>query len=272
VTHDHANGAIFPLGTTLVSCTATDGAGNTANGSFEVTVIDGTPPSITAPPDQVVEATSAAGAVVTYPACTSSDAVSAPTITYNYASGSTFPLGTTMVICTATDAASNASSATFDITVQDTTTPVVTFTGNETPYTVDQNVHITCAATDAVGVVATDGCVTIDGPAYSFGVGSHTFVAMAKDAAGHVGIASVTFEVRVTTASLCTLTERFASKGGLAHSLCVKLETAAAALARGDTKAHDNELRAYRNEVSAQSGKAIADADALVLIGLAGRL
>ena len=153
--------------------------------------------------------------------------------------------------------------------MEDTTSPVVSFSGNETPYTVDQSVHITCAVSDAVGVVTTDGCATIEGPAYAFGVGPHTFVATARDAAGHVGMASVTFEVRVTTASLCALTERFASKGGVAHSLCVKLVNAAAS---GDAKTHDSQLRAYTNEVSAQSGKAIADADAIVLLALADRL
>ena len=39
------SGATFPLGTTTVTCTATDAHGNTATGSLTVTVHDTTPPA-----------------------------------------------------------------------------------------------------------------------------------------------------------------------------------------------------------------------------------
>ena len=39
---------LFPIGTTTVNCSATDGAGNTASGSFTITVADRTPPAATA--------------------------------------------------------------------------------------------------------------------------------------------------------------------------------------------------------------------------------
>ncbi len=42
------SGAVFPLGTTTVRCTARDAAGNSASGSFDVTVRDTTPPDFTA--------------------------------------------------------------------------------------------------------------------------------------------------------------------------------------------------------------------------------
>ncbi len=41
-----ASGSMFALGTTSVSCTATDANGNTASGSFDVNVVDSTPPQI----------------------------------------------------------------------------------------------------------------------------------------------------------------------------------------------------------------------------------
>ena len=42
-----ASGSTFPLGDTTVTCTATDGSGNTATSTFKVTVSDATPPVIT---------------------------------------------------------------------------------------------------------------------------------------------------------------------------------------------------------------------------------
>ena len=43
---DAASGATFPLGTTRVSCSAIDAAGNRARASFEVVVVDTTPPRV----------------------------------------------------------------------------------------------------------------------------------------------------------------------------------------------------------------------------------
>src|SRR5262249_54333530 len=44
-------GNLFPIGTTTITYTATDGAGHTASAVQHVTVFDNTPPSIAAPPD-----------------------------------------------------------------------------------------------------------------------------------------------------------------------------------------------------------------------------
>ncbi|HKC90511.1 MAG TPA: hypothetical protein VKE23_04185, partial [Candidatus Limnocylindria bacterium] len=59
---------------------------------------------------------------------------------------------------------------------------------------------------------------------------------------------------------------------GIAKSLCAKLENAAAARDRGNAKAAAKVLKAYANEVEAQRGKAIATADADLLILLASGL
>ncbi|MBK9078139.1 MAG: HYR domain-containing protein [Hyphomicrobium sp.] len=65
-TTDHEPGAAFPLGTTEVTYTATDAAGHVTTASFDVVVTDGGAPEITVPSNMTVEATSAAGAVVTF--------------------------------------------------------------------------------------------------------------------------------------------------------------------------------------------------------------
>ena len=72
-----------------------------------------------------VEATSAAGASVTFQA-TATDVVSGNLpVSYSINPGSTFPLGTTTVTASATDAAGNTATGTFTVTVVDTTGPVI---------------------------------------------------------------------------------------------------------------------------------------------------
>jgi hypothetical protein len=117
VTCDAASGATFPLGVTTVHCTATDQAGNAGSATFTITVQDTTPPTINCPSNMTVFQNSAYGAIVTF-APTASDTVSAITTSCTPASGSNFPLGTTSVQCTATDASGNKSpSCSFTVTV-----------------------------------------------------------------------------------------------------------------------------------------------------------
>src|SRR5205823_2723186 len=75
ITYSQEPGTTFALGTTTVTVTATDGARNTATAAFRVTVVDATPPSLTVPSDITAEATSTAGAVVSF-AATATDAAS----------------------------------------------------------------------------------------------------------------------------------------------------------------------------------------------------
>lgn len=119
LTYSPNSGTTFPLGSTPVTLTATDAANLTGTGSFTVTVQDTTPPAISGvPADLTVAATSAAGAVVTFSSPTASDLVDgARTVTCMPASGSTFPLGTTTVTCTASDTRGHSSTATFTVTV-----------------------------------------------------------------------------------------------------------------------------------------------------------
>src|SRR5262249_11210631 len=116
-----ASGSTFPLATTTVNCTATNHAGNSATASFHVIVKDTTAPGPTAPSDRTPGATGAAGAPVTYTATATDVADPAPTVSCLPASGSTFPLGATTVNCTATDHSGNTSTASFHVTVKDTT-------------------------------------------------------------------------------------------------------------------------------------------------------
>lgn len=73
-------------------------------------------------------------------------------------------------------------------------------------------------------------------------------------------------------ASLCSATRSVVSEAGVAGSLCAKLNAAKASRARGDDHAFAGQIGAFVNEVDAQRGKAISDADATRLIAAAGVL
>ena len=117
------SGSVFPVGATTVVCTASDSSGNASATSFTVTVNDDTqgdmsPPAITVPANITVPATGTAGAVVTF-TTSAQDAVDGARPTINTpASGSFFPIRTTVVSVAATDASGNTASRTFTVTVQ----------------------------------------------------------------------------------------------------------------------------------------------------------
>jgi hypothetical protein len=114
---------IFPLGSTVVTFTATDASGNVGTATTTVTVVDTTPPVLTNVPEPVsVEQTSRDGAPVELPLPTANDICDAlPLVESN--APSVFPLGTTTVTFTATDDSGNVATATTTVTVVDTTPP-----------------------------------------------------------------------------------------------------------------------------------------------------
>jgi hypothetical protein len=73
------------------------------------------------PPDITLEATGATGVQVVYPAPVATDLASSssPTVTCSPGPGSAFPVGTTLVTCSATDAAGNTASTSFNVSVAD---------------------------------------------------------------------------------------------------------------------------------------------------------
>lgn len=75
------------------------------------------PPSLDLPADITVDATSPAGATVTYSVTATDDNDPSPEIVCSSASASTFPIGTTVVSCTATDDGGLTDSGTFSVTV-----------------------------------------------------------------------------------------------------------------------------------------------------------
>ena len=119
-----ASGSTFAVGTTAVTCTATDTRNNTTNCTFTVTVNDRIRPTITTPaninthPDPSI----CSGKVTTFPNPAASDNCSV-TISCSPPSGSNFPDGTNTVNCTATDPSGNATNCSFKVIVDPKKTP-----------------------------------------------------------------------------------------------------------------------------------------------------
>jgi hypothetical protein len=169
----------------------------------------------------------------------------------------------------AVDLAGNAASVTVTGVNIDETPPVVTYAGNGGTYTVDQQVAIACNASDALSGLESTTCANVSGPAYGFGLGTQTDSANAVDRAGNEASATVQFTVIVTFDSLCSLTGELLSKPQLQNALCAKLQAASKA---SDSKTRANQLGAFKNQVEAQSGKALTSDQAVVLESLADAL
>jgi hypothetical protein len=214
VSCDWNDGDTFPLGTTLVSCSATDSNGNTSNGSFNVNVVDTTPPALTLPADFAVEATSGAGATATFTA-SALDVVDGPvSATCTPASGSTFPLGTTAVNCSATDAHGNTATGTFDVTVVDTTPPTLTLPADQQLEATGPNGAAATFAASALDTV--DGALPVTCSANfgdTFPLGITTVNCSVSDAAGNEASGSFVIIVEDTTAPIITFDSRTAANG-----------------------------------------------------------
>jgi outer membrane protein assembly factor BamB len=85
--------------------------------AYALNATDTQPPDLSLPGDLTVIAPDSSGAIVTY-TVTAEDAIDPnPSLSCTPPSGSTFPIGTTKVTCTATDASGNQSTGSFNVTV-----------------------------------------------------------------------------------------------------------------------------------------------------------
>jgi hypothetical protein len=156
-----------------------------------------------------------------------------------------------------TDAHGNRATSSFGATVRDTTAPVLRLVGNAGSYDVDATVSISCTASDAVSA-PTCSPPSVRAAASSFGAGPHTVAFRATDAAGNTGTAIATFEVKPTVAGMINLTTALVTKDQLASSLEAKLRSGS--------------FQAYRQQLRAQTGKGITQADADLLAELSNAL
>lgn len=174
------SGSKFPLGLTTVNCTATNACAERTNCNFTVmvTLADTNPPSITCPDDIAAWTCDSDGMPMNYPAPTVvDDQDQNPTVNCLPSSGSVFPIGQTLVTCSATDSCTNRGTCTFTVTVNyDTNAPTLDCPTNVTvitctnfavvPYAVsavdDCDTNVTLACTPPSGSVLPIGVTAVE--------------------------------------------------------------------------------------------------------------
>ena len=202
------SGSFFDTGNTNVICTATDAAGNVGVSTFVVSVTyaltDETSPSFTPVSSQSISITNSTGAAFSYqlPAVTDNIGVTiGPTCIPP--SGDLFPVGNTVVTCTASDAAGNSGTISFTVsvvnteatgdtiapsltTVEDILVEAIVANGAEIEFDIP-------TATDNEAVTVGPECTPE--PGYFFPIGDTIVTCIAKDEAGNQGTSTFTVSV-----------------------------------------------------------------------------
>lgn len=191
------------VGTDQVRGRIDDNPDDGADPSFafaSVTWFDNTPPVVSVPADITAEATGPNGAAVnfTVTATDPDDPAGAPSC--DHPSGSTFPFGTTLVTCTSTDTHGNTGSASFHITVQDTTPPALVLPADfsvEATSASGATVSYSATATDLVDGTVPVSCSPSSGT--TMPLGPTTVSCSAADARGNTASGGFTVTVHDTT-------------------------------------------------------------------------
>ncbi|XP_022082302.1 mucin-2-like isoform X2 [Acanthaster planci] len=127
------SGSTFPVGTTPVTYTFVDPAGNSVTRTFDVTIImqpDSEPPSVQTFPNDITVTIpfGTPNSVVNWPVPTVTDNSGTVSVSTNQEPGTSFPIGSTPVTYTFTDPAGNTVTRTFTVNVvelPDSTPPSV---------------------------------------------------------------------------------------------------------------------------------------------------
>lgn len=239
-TCDLASGHEFTIGTTKVTCRATDAAGNVAEGSFDVTVVDTTKPTLELPSARTVEATGPGGAEVVFVATATDLVDGARDVTCEPQSGSTFALGSTTVACSASDTRSNSVTDSFAVEVVDTTAPAVTAPDDTTVEATGPSgatvTFGTAPSKDAVGGAGEATCVPASDS--TFAVGTTKVTCTETDDAGNTGSDAFDVTVEDTTKPALTVPEPVVTEATSAAGAVAKFAPATATdLVDGSTPA-----------------------------------
>jgi len=188
LTYTHPSGSSFPIGTTTVTVSGIDPAGNIASGSFTITVNDTEAPTLTTP-SNITQATDAGQPTATIafpPPVTADNSGVAPTVTFTPPAGS-FAMGTTPVTVRSTDAAGNFTEATFSVTVNDTVAPTLTTPADIVQATDpgEPRATITYPVPTTADNSGQTPTVTFNPPAGNFAIGTTSVTVRSTDGAGN---------------------------------------------------------------------------------------
>lgn len=185
---------IFPLGTTLVTWTVRDAAGNIATCTQRIIVRDLFPPTIICPPDVVCD--------VDPGSCTSAHVIlgtprvcdNCPGVTVRNNAPAVFPAGVTLVTWTATDAGGNTASCTQRVTIRGSINPLGIICPPDVTVTL------------GLGQCSLTGC-QLGTPTTSGGCGNLTVFNNAP-AVFPIGVTVVMWTVRDASGNTATCTQR----------------------------------------------------------------
>lgn len=203
VVHDAPD--IFALGITIVTWTVTDEYGNISTANQIVTVIDNEEPVITNLPSdfEVTVNSDSCGALVEWDIPFIEDNCEGHSIeqTEGPENGTLFPVGTTAITYTATDAGGNTVEAGFTVTVKDNLKPVIS--GIPENIVVEREPDFSGAFIEWIEPTATDNCELLDivsdfqsGDFFESGTTTVTYTA--TDVNGNVQTTSFTITVSET--------------------------------------------------------------------------
>jgi hypothetical protein len=247
--------------------------GNTEVSPLELAGGDTSPPVITVPSDLTAEAAGPSGAVVGYVASALDDIDGPVAVDCRPASGSTFPLGSTTVACTAGDKAGNVARATFTVRVRDTIAPALMLPPNRTVDALSPAgaaVTFSATAIDLVDKTLIPVCTPASGSTFAITApGKSTrVVCTATDRSGNASTGSFTIHVNGAVEQIRHLDGMVASLPG--HrlqelALRLKLAIALAGLLTGHPAIACDALRSFDNEVRAHANHLLTPAQAALL-------
>jgi hypothetical protein len=123
------SGTSFPRGSTSVVCNGADSCGNSATCSFIVQINEAPPVTLTCPADITRYTTSSGGLPVTFDSPSAGGGCDNPTVVCTPSSGSTFPIGSTLVTCTASDTCLHTNTCSFKVNIiKELLVPTATYT------------------------------------------------------------------------------------------------------------------------------------------------
>ena len=170
------------VGTYTLTYTAQDKAGNEANATRTVTVIDVTPPVITLNGQSNI--TLVQNTAYTELGATALDAVDGNVSVNISGTVDTGTIGNYTIVYTAQDNSGNEANTTRTITIIDVTPPVITLNG-QSAISLEQNAGYTELGATALDAVDGNVSVTISGNVDTSTVGSYTVTYSATDSAGN---------------------------------------------------------------------------------------